>query len=705
VRVRRKVITRPTPVLARFTLVCLCLTLALTQWAFGGIHAWAYAKVAAALSFLVCLLMPFVLLRASRADLPALGLHIPPLMGHALLFLAVAAIQLAPLPVALVEAISPPRMAVYVPPLVTPSLAALSLDAHAGMVELFKFIPLPLTFLLAVYAIRTSAQAVKVVWFLLFLGLFQAGYGILQTFGGSELVWYWPKTAYRGFVTGTYISRNALAYFLEISVLTTIGTAIGLHLHARRDRVGVLDENTWKAALMGFFGVLLAVALLLTGSRGGILSCSLGFVGMSGLFLSRRITRPAGWKLLGAAALILAYGLGAGLEKTAARFEHDGDLVHRLEIAASVLPMIADHPWAGVGLGAFNTAYGAYALPVYGADLDAVHAHNDWVEVAAETGLPGLLLCASGFALFLFRCLRRWRRHGHPLVIGLGAGVLGSLLSLGAHSFFDFGMRIPANILAVGLVCGLLWTTLHMRGESALTVALPRRNAEKPWRAATALCALLVFAAAGGFGLKALDHDRAERLCPTERTIFPAPYPALDRIQAALALDPDNPRYLAAMAGRIMQLFLEAKLPPRQALGLAEKYYRESLHKDPANGLTWRQYARVLGLGEEYALGHEWRENARAAHDRALGLRPQDPRTALDAARHELWSSAARRGGSRERGLELLATAMRLSPRSWQEALDMGLDYGADPEELFRLLPDGGTKRQKDYILIKTRKS
>lgn len=67
--------------------------------------------------------------------------------------------------------------------------------------------------------------------------------------------------------------------------------------------------------------------------------------------------------------------------------------------------MISEHPVAGVGLFQFNThsRYTAYA-------------HNDYVEVAATTGLVGFLIYYSIFALVAWRLVRTRRRFQNPEV-------------------------------------------------------------------------------------------------------------------------------------------------------------------------------------------------------------------------------------------------------------------------------------------------
>ena len=697
-----------TPPLASLTFVCLLTLLWLTQWAFGGIHPWAYARMAVTLGGLVCLLCPFVLMKLYRPGPRPFEAHLPPLCIHGALFVLLAIVQTVPLPAAIVELLSPLRAGCHVAPLPLPAAMPLSLDPQAGRVALIKWVPFALAYVLGVYAIRTERQARTVVWTVLGLGIFQGAYGILQCFGGAEQVWNWAKTGQHGFVTGTYISRNELAYFLELGTLLALGKAMGELAGCPRPAGwrGVLDEAFWRPVLPGFTGVLLGVSLLLTGSRGGIISCGAGLLCMALLFATKRAMRPGAWKILGAAVVIAFYGLGTGLEKTAERFGQDGDLAHRLEIAASVLPMVTDHPLTGIGLGAFNTAYGPYAIPQYGGDVDVVHAHNDWVEIAAETGLPGFVLCASGFLLFMARCLGAWRKRNDPFILGACAGIMCGLASLALHSFFDFGMRVPANALAVGILCALLWALLHMRtGARMRQAALPARGIPSRLRPVAGLAALLALVAAAQFVDMARTHLAAERLCPTERTIFPEPLPPLEDIRQALRLQPDSPAHLAAVAGKTMELFLLAKALPESSIMLAEEFYLASLQRDPANGLTWRQYAQTLSLGVEYSLGGDaWKAMTLQAFERAVALRPHDARTALAAAHHHLWAHAMNLGGSRECGMQLLARVLEINPWRWKQVLDLAMEHVTDRDALLALLPAEVRERAIGYLRGKLEK-
>ena len=97
----------------------------------------------------------------------------------------------------------------------------------------------------------------------------------------------------------------------------------------------------------------------------------------------------------------------------------------------------------GVGLGSFETVFPRYQS--FPSDAGWDHAHNDYVEALAETGLTGgaLVLCALGLFFFLaFRNLReRLRFPTGQMQFAAALGCCGLLI----HSFADFNLHIPAN--------------------------------------------------------------------------------------------------------------------------------------------------------------------------------------------------------------------------------------------------------------------
>jgi O-antigen ligase len=188
----------------------------------------------------------------------------------------------------------------------------------------------------------------------------------------------------------------------------------------------------WIAAIAAF--ALAGVAAMLSGSRSILV-----FLAVIGASLFLRF--PGGrrkWLVVGILALVGGVVVMTSPVLTQ-RLELFGELRHptfaslnhilsyRLWIWDTALNMLAEHPFTGVGVGAFQAAYDRYStLPGdifhLGGAVRAFHPHQLYVGLAAETGLIGLLAFCTLVALAL-----RWywqanpdrRRHAWPFALGL----------------------------------------------------------------------------------------------------------------------------------------------------------------------------------------------------------------------------------------------------------------------------------------------
>jgi O-antigen ligase len=122
----------------------------------------------------------------------------------------------------------------------------------------------------------------------------------------------------------------------------------------------------------------------------------------------------------------------------------------RLWVARDTLRMARSHPWLGIGVGSFETVFPAYMT--HPSDLHWTHAHDDFAEGLAETGLAGGVLMLWALVLFfrrgLFHFPERLRTGWGWISIGAVVGAVGML----CHSLVDFNLRLPANA-AWFLVC------------------------------------------------------------------------------------------------------------------------------------------------------------------------------------------------------------------------------------------------------------
>ena len=295
--------------------------------------------------------------------------------------------------------------------------------------------------LLAYFAVfwwlRDGAHALRLTRVLVLAGAVAGAYGILQHFTGAD--WYRSLLGRATFVrpreagsTGYAVVgffRNYLTFAHVMLFPLASATALALTGHA----LGLVAAP------------LMVVALVLSTARGAWLA--LPAVGAS-LALLARGPRMAAALAAVAAAACLTFALTPDLRAEAAQmFRRGGANAGRLGIYAANLDIIHARPILGLGFGRYQRA----AAPYYAAHPDAdrrSHAHNNFLQIAAEAGLAAL----AAFALLYATALRRgWEailgtRDPDTRAAGAGAwaGLVGFLVGgLTQYSFGDAEVVIP----------------------------------------------------------------------------------------------------------------------------------------------------------------------------------------------------------------------------------------------------------------------
>lgn len=221
--------------------------------------------------------------------------------------------------------------------------------------------------------------------------------------------------------------------------------------------------------LSGFGFLLMGTAMLMSWSRGAWLGFAAAFVVMN-FVRSRRAMAFFAIALLLGALLLLLGGLQlipAVLVKRFTEFlpylglfdirgievtPENWPIVERMAHWQAGWYMFTDHPWLGVGIGNYASAYPAHALP--GWDNPLGHAHNYYLNIAAEGGLVGL--CT--YLFFVGACFwQAWRavRCTKGCWQGAAMGILGILTHLSVHNLFD-NLYVHGMNVHVGILLGLL---------------------------------------------------------------------------------------------------------------------------------------------------------------------------------------------------------------------------------------------------------
>lgn len=163
----------------------------------------------------------------------------------------------------------------------------------------------------------------------------------------------------------------------------------------------------------------------------------------------------SGRVVTGTATLITVFVAVVGWESLYDRYRLPDPYAGRRELVQSTLRMIQDNPWKGTGLGTWTTVYPSYAIKDLGATINA--AHNDWVQWAADGGVP---MAAAMLVLFLGAA---WTIRRTPWALGAPIVLL--------HSLIDFPMQgrfLPAAVfLVLGTAAGAASAPIASRPEGS----------------------------------------------------------------------------------------------------------------------------------------------------------------------------------------------------------------------------------------------
>jgi O-antigen ligase len=271
-------------------------------------------------------------------------------------------------------------------------------------------------------------------------------------------------------VSGTFANRNHFALLM----------ALGCPL-ASVWAFGAREARPWRHVAGLASMALFLVAILVSGSRAGLLLGSLG-LGMalllSGTTVKKALGRYPRWLFPALVAGVLAIVLGLVLLSVAADravsinrlFANDPGQDMRSRGLPTVLSMITDYFPFGAGLGGFDPIFRIHEpfellKPTY-----FNHAHNDFLEIVVDAGLPGLVLLLAALCWWGWASARAWRARSGPdaILARLGSAML---LLVMLASVFDYPARTPA-IMALVAIAGI-WLNgcSGVRRASALPAA------------------------------------------------------------------------------------------------------------------------------------------------------------------------------------------------------------------------------------------
>ena len=385
--------------------------------------------------------------------------------GLFIIYLLFLLLHLIPLPVFLVELISPARLESV--RLIFPDNNWLSLSEnfHESLSFFIESIFYYLIFIFTLLLVNNRQRINFLMWVIVYSALFQAMYGSLMILSGIEYGFFFEKYAYRGVATGTFINRNHLAGYLNMS----IAIGLGILISGLGKKEVLRTTRQWsrkivrlllsKKAQLRVYIALCTIALVLTHSRMGNTAffISLTLTALLTLKLTRHARKMMAVLVVSIIVIdVLIVSAWFGLDKVADRIEKtSADSETRDEVVRDTVNYWQDYFITGSGGGTYKDIfpkYRGYDVPLY---YD--HAHNDILEFAAETGTIGIVLLMSIVLLSLFTAIKAMSLRRESLVIGLAFSSIMGILAITIHSFVDFNLQIPANAATFMVILALAW--------------------------------------------------------------------------------------------------------------------------------------------------------------------------------------------------------------------------------------------------------
>jgi O-antigen ligase len=306
--------------------------------------------------------------------------------------------------------------------------------------EVLQYISYGIVLLMAAECVREEDARQKFAMVLIVFGVLYAFFALAQelTSNGKFFWVYTPR--FNGSIYGSYVNHDHYAGLMEMLMPFPLVASMG-HL-----------LTGGKRALVAFCAVLMASTIVLSGSRGGMLSFVFEIVVFATLTLVQRRNPRVALGVAAVCVLVLVFLVFLGKVQVLGRLGNLGPDM-RLKITKDCLRMFSHRPVLGWGLGTFPTVYPGYRS--FYTNLFVNEAHNDYAQLLVETGL-------LGFGLMLWFLIRLYQ-YGLPTsrrwefkwdgAVSLAAllGCTGLLL----HSFVDFNLQIPANAALFYVLCGL----------------------------------------------------------------------------------------------------------------------------------------------------------------------------------------------------------------------------------------------------------
>ncbi len=453
---------------------------------------------------------------------------------------------------------------------------------YGSFMELCKTLNYIAVYYIAVNHIRSRKKIKFFTWTMIVIAACMTIYGFKQYLEGTS-----------NMVTPSYVCHNHYAGFIELCLPLSIAL--------------IFTEEKTVSIGAAIISVINGFGLMYSMSRGGWMSFLAAFILMVILFIWKKdnlysgererkvfITNIITWVLI---LIVLSVPLLVK-ERAKTIFQQDKNqigseaLSFRIPVWTNSLKMIQDQNYLGRGPGSFIYLYAPYNKEMPDIFMNA--AHSDYLQMAVETGLPGVLSFLFILLMFYITVIKYLKYKGSDLSAFtrelvkkdqiLAIGYTTAITSISLHGIGDFNFQIPANVIYFFMIMGLTMSLKSLTDKKDI-IEKEHTSYTKTTIAVTALSSIILLTAlfitgsllAGELYLK--KGEKYEKNLLWEK--------ALPCYETSIKCNPYNPYYYS-MAGYISsKMILIEKNKKDFWLKKSIDYYRKSLALNKMESSTY----------------------------------------------------------------------------------------------------------------------
>jgi O-antigen ligase len=337
---------------------------------------------------------------------------------------------------------------------------SITVNRDLSVQALVRLVTSASVFWLALQLGRDAARANLVIVGIAVFCVADAAYGLFDfAIAPGNFLSIEPGRAAR-FVSSTFYNRNNFATYAGMGAVILSGLLLRTYRRSVADgpvrlRIAAVIEATGKGGAIHICGLfIVVVALLLSGSRGGIISALFGLVVLLALSFAHRRRPAAGQSemiiLVGLAFVVIFAGFGDSFFGKIG--EHGLNDDARMAVYRLTAGAILESPLLGYGYGTFADVFPMFRDRSVDTGGIWLMAHNTYLEVFQGLGIFFGALLIGSVALLVLRCIVGAQKRKLNTTLPSIAGSIGFLIA--ANALVDFSLQIQAVTLTFMAVLG-----------------------------------------------------------------------------------------------------------------------------------------------------------------------------------------------------------------------------------------------------------